>query len=162
MNINTKALLAAALASTLAGCATYDPYGAPSYPGYSNPGYPTASYPADNYAAQAGVITSVRTVALGRDSGIGAGAVVGAIIGGVAARELVGDNNRGLATVAGAAAGGYIGDRIQDSRTRTGQEITVRLDSGQTVVVVQEGSSLYAGRRVLVTGYGANARVVAR
>ena len=48
-----------------------------------------------------------------RDTHQIAGSVVGAVLGGVVGHQIGGGNGKKLATVAGAAAGGYAGNRVQ-------------------------------------------------
>ena len=79
--------------------------------------------------------------------------VVGAVIGGLAARELAknrtdSDGKQNTATVGGAVAGGVVGNAIQN-RAGTGYNIFVRMRDGREVVVsqddlkgIREGSSV--------------------
>ena len=96
------------------------------------------------------------------DSPLGAGA--GAVIGGIAGSEVGGGQGSRIAAVLGAVAGGIAGQKIEESATRKqGQEITVTLESGQTISVVQEvdGSGFFQpGERVRVLRQGGTARVV--
>ena len=61
------------------------------------------------------------------------------------------------------AAGAVVGDRIEESMTRTqGLEMIVTLDSGRVVSVVQEVSKVdefAPGQRVKLLGSGRNQRV---
>ena len=64
--------------------------------------------------------------------------------------------------VGGAVAGGMAGNAIQgNASARPGAEITVRLDNGQTIAVIQEGSpdAFRNGDRVRVTSDGQTTRV---
>lgn len=160
--MNTKPLslvLALAGSFALAGCAsTYsgDPY-------YSQSS--ARQYDQRNIGSQTvyhGVVESVREVALQRNDGIGGGAVLGAVIGGLVGNQVGSGSGRTAATIGGAAAGGYIGDRIQDSRNyERGIEVTVRLDDGRRMAVVQNHDyRFHQGQRVRIVGHGANARVV--
>jgi outer membrane lipoprotein SlyB len=105
------------------------------------------------HSVQRGVVQSVRVVTIERDGRNTAGAVTGAVVG-----SAVGGP---VATVGGAAAG----SAIQNSAT-TGQglEITVLLDNGQTVAIVQEGplDAFRAGDNVNVTSDGSTTRVSRR
>lgn len=159
--MNTKPLLfSIAIASSvaLAGCAsTYagDPY-------YSQSS--ARQYDQRNIGSQTvyyGVVEGVREVTLQRNDGIGGGAVLGAVVGGLAGNQIGSGSGRTAATIGGAAAGGYIGDRVQDSRNRErGVEVTVRLDNGQRMAVIQNHDyRFHQGQRVRIVGHGANARV---
>jgi uncharacterized protein YcfJ len=65
------------------------------------------------------------------------GTVAGAVIGGVLGHQIGGGTGRDIATVAGAAGGGYAGNRIQknlqdkDTYTKTGQKCATGYDSSQ-------------------------------
>jgi len=112
------------------------------------------------YYVDYGNVQSVRMVELhSEDSNVGTGIGVGAVAGGITGAViggLIGGSTGatiGLATgaVAGGAAGGAIG---HNTGHQTGLEITVRLDNGQTVAVVQGADvNFYPGQRVqLITG----------
>lgn len=149
----------------MAGCAT--PGYGPSY-GYDNssssPGYYNRDRQVGAREVTRGTVVSVRSVAIGRQNGVGMGAVVGALIGGVVGNQIGHGSGRELATVGGAVAGGFAGNSIQNrADRRDGLQITVRLTSGSEVVVVQDASEpFYVGDRVQVVGYGQDARVVHR
>lgn len=85
-----------------------------------------------------GRVEAVRVVAIeGTKSNIGTGA--GAIAGGVAGAGIgSGSTTRTLGALAGAIIGGMAGAAAEEGLTRQdGLEITVRLDSGRTIAVVQ-------------------------
>lgn len=140
-------------ASVLGGCAQQGLYG--------------TSYSRDQVrqaqTVQYGTVESVTPVVIeGRDDGV-IGAGTGAVVGGIAGRQVGGGSGRALATVVGAVAGGLVGQRIEKSTTtRQGQEITLRLDSGRVVSVVQEvenGQFFRQGDRIRVLGQGSTLRV---
>ena len=136
--------LFAALATT--GCATS--------PGYSSGGYNGgyANAPANCY--DCGTVTRIEPGSGSRTPNA-TGAVVGAVIGGLAARELAdnqtdSEGRKNTATVAGAAAGGVIGNAIQN-RAGTGYNIFVRMRDGREVVVSQDDlNGIAVGSRVEV------------
>ncbi len=87
---------------------------------------------------QIGTVLDVRLVTVeGQKTGIGytTGAILGSAIG-----QTVGQGSgRILAAAGGAAVGGIIGDQAEkDLTTKTAQEITIDLDEGPTIAVVQE------------------------
>lgn len=96
------------------------------------------------------------------DSPLGAGA--GAIIGGIAGSEVGGGKGKSIATVVGAVAGGIIGNKVEANATRKqGQEITLSLENGQMISVVQEVDNngfFQPGERVRVLRQGGTSRVV--
>lgn len=119
---------------------------------------------ADTYAARSvysGRVTQVRVVVVGNERS-GAGAVLGAIAGGLIGSTVGGGDGRTLAIVGGALAGGAIGDRAEYNGSRyRAIEVSVLLDRGDRVVVLQDLSAdLRPGDRVRVIGWGSGARVV--
>ncbi|MFP4251227.1 MAG: glycine zipper 2TM domain-containing protein [Guyparkeria sp.] len=98
-----------------------------------------------------GTIDSVRTVQIeGTKTPVGTGA--GAITGGILGNQVGGGSGRALATVGGALLGGMAGSAAEEGLTRQpGYEITVRLDNGRTVSIVQAADvSFQPGERVRV------------
>ena len=108
-----------------------------------------------------GVVESVRTVKLeGTESGVGT--VAGGVVGGIAGSNIGGGKGSAIGAVLGAVAGGVAGKAVEEASTRKpGVEITVRLDSGRTVAVVQEdsGESFIRGDRVRMLESGGQARI---
>lgn len=99
-----------------------------------------------------GTVESVRAVKL-EGTKTPVGVVAGAAVGGVAGSTVGGGSGRAIATVIGAVAGGVAGAAVEEGVTRKpGVEVTVRLDSGRTLAVVQEdeGEGLRVGERVRV------------
>jgi outer membrane lipoprotein SlyB len=106
---------------------------------------------------QMGTVEGVRTVKIeGTKSPIGAG--VGAVVGGVAGSTVGGGRGQIAGAAIGAVLGGLGGAAAEEAITReTGLEITVKLDSGRTIAVVQgvDGQQFAPGDRVrLLTGGG--------
>jgi outer membrane lipoprotein SlyB len=96
-----------------------------------------------------GVIESVRQVKLeGTKTPIGTGA--GAVVGGVAGSTIGHGRGSAIAAVLGAVAGGLAGSAAEEGITRKdGVEITVKLDTGTMVAVVQEADEqFYPGEKV--------------
>lgn len=108
-----------------------------------------------------GVVESVRSVRLeGTDSGVGTAA--GAVVGGVAGSSVGRGKGQVVGAVVGAVLGGIAGSAIEEETTKKqAMEITVRLDSGQTIAIVQEGDPMTfrAGDRVRVLGGSGQTRV---
>lgn len=112
---------------------------------------------------QYAVVESVRPVVIeGRTDGV-VGAGAGAIVGGIAGSTIGGGRGSAIASVVGAVAGGIAGQRIEESTSRRqGQEITLRLDTGEMISVVQEvENSQYfrSGDRVRVLRNSGQVRV---
>ena len=108
-----------------------------------------------------GVVDNVRRVTIeGTRSGVGSTA--GGVIGGVAGSEIGGGKGSIVGAVVGVVAGGIAGQAIEEGATRkTGLEITVRMDSGRTIAIVQEDKDddFVPGDRVRVLQSGGQARV---
>lgn len=81
-------------------------------------------------------------------------ALLGAVAGGLLGSTIGGGNGKIATTVAGAAVGGYAGNVVQSRQqgaTQNGLEISVRLNSGNTVVVTQAADQQFnIGQRVRV------------
>ncbi|MBL0142086.1 MAG: glycine zipper 2TM domain-containing protein [Betaproteobacteria bacterium] len=139
-------ILAAAAAMALAGCA-YPGRGSADYRGYQT---------RTEQSVRFGVVESVRPVHIdAADTGVGA--VTGATLGGIAGSTVGGGSGSVAAAVAGAVVGGIIGYNIEkDANARGGIEITVLLDGGQYIAVVQEADeSFRVGDRVrILSGQG--------
>jgi len=109
-----------------------------------------------------GEIVSLRPVQIeGTKSPVGAGA--GAIVGGIGGSSLGGGRGSAIIAVIGAVAGGMAGAAVEEGVTRSqGVEITVRLDSGRTVAIVQGLSpheKFAVGDQVRVLTSGSTSRV---
>jgi outer membrane lipoprotein SlyB len=103
---------------------------------------------------------SVRKVVIQRDSK-GIGMIGGAVVGGIAGSSVGGGKGQDIATVLGAIAGTVAGQALEDkANLREGLEITLKYDSGETRVIVQEADiELKAGDRVRVTSVNGVTRV---
>ncbi|MCQ9377016.1 glycine zipper domain-containing protein [Methyloversatilis sp. XJ19-49] len=102
-----------------------------------------------------GTVEGVRAITIeGTKSNIGTAA--GAAVGGLA-----GGQGSTAGAIAGAVVGGVAGAFIEEGATRRkGQEITIRLDTGNVIAVVQEGDEKFViGERVRLVGASGNTRV---
>ena len=106
-----------------------------------------------------GVVVALRPVTIAGNQTPLLGAGIGAVLGGLAGNA-ISDHSAG-GTVAGAVVGGIAGAAIENQTTRKqGDEITIRLDSNQTVAVVQqEGQGIRVGDRVRLVSEGSRTRV---
>lgn len=112
---------------------------------------------------QFGTVESVTPVMIEAGGSNTAGTVTGAVVGGLLGRQIGGGSGRDIATAAGAVAGGVAGSHIQQNTSRRqGVELTVRLEKGGLVSVVQEAAQnerFRPGDRVRVLGQGSSMRV---
>ncbi len=108
-----------------------------------------------------GTVDAVRYVRIeGTRSAVGP--VAGAAVGGLAGSAVGGGTGRSIATVLGAVAGGVAGSAIENRATSMpGVEVTIRLQNGQLISIVQEdeGDNFRPGDWVRVIRDGATARV---
>jgi outer membrane lipoprotein SlyB len=130
----------------LAGCA-YPGRGSADYRGYQT---------RTEQSVRFGVVESIRPVRIdGGDSGVGV--VTGATLGGIAGSSVGQGHGSAAAAVAGAVVGGIIGYNVEkDAAARGGVEITVLLDGGKYIAVVQEADEAFrVGDRVrILSGQG--------
>lgn len=92
----------------------------------------------------------------------GAGTIAGGVVGGIAGNAVGDGHGRALATTAGAIGGALLGTAIEEGATSVdGLEITVELDNGEIIAVVQAADvPFYIGDRVrIVRGAGGMMRV---
>ncbi len=107
-----------------------------------------------------GVVESVRTVKLeGTKSPIGT--VAGGAIGGIAGSSVGGGRGSAIAAVIGAVVGGLAGSAAEEGITRKdGLEITVKLDGGSLIAIVQEADEQFSpGDRVRIVENADTSRV---
>lgn len=145
----TQLLIAALLSVLLAACAS------------SNSG---SVYSRDEarrvQTIKTGIVESVRQVKLeGTKSPVGT--VAGGAVGGVAGSTIGHGRGSTIAAIVGAVAGGIAGAAAEEGITRKdGLEITVKLDGGGLVAVVQEADEPFnAGDKVRLIESGATTRV---
>lgn len=107
-----------------------------------------------------GVVESVRAVKLeGTKSPVGT--IAGGAVGGIAGSSIGGGRGSAIAAVIGAVAGGLAGSAAEEAVTRKNAlEITVKLDGGGLVAIVQEADEQFnAGDRVRIVENGGTSRV---
>ena len=102
-----------------------------------------------------GTVTDVRAGKIeGESSPIGA--IAGGVAGAVVGNLFGGGKGNDIAVVAGGLGGAAAGAAIEKGITnKNGLQITVQLDNGQTVVIVQEADVMFSvGQRVRVISRG--------
>jgi outer membrane lipoprotein SlyB len=151
MNRIRTILVAATLVAVVAGCASAPGLGGGSY---------SREQARREQTVRLGYVESVREVNLeGTRTGVGPAA--GAVAGGVAGSSIGHGRGSALAAIAGAVAGGLAGQVAEQGFTRRrGVEVTVKLDSGQMVAIMQEADETFRpGDRVRILSDGATSRV---
>ena len=110
-----------------------------------------------------GTVQSVREVRIENDASIGTavGTIGGAVVGGVLGSMIGDGRGRTLATMGGAIAGagaGHLGGQALQSQT--GLEITILMDSGEVIAIVQGADLAFRpGQRVQVVSGSGTTRV---
>ena len=107
-----------------------------------------------------GVVESVRTVKLeGTKSPVGT--VAGGAVGGIAGSTIGHGRGSAIAAVIGAVAGGIAGSAVEEVVTRKdGLEITVKLDGGGMIAIVQEADEeFHPGDKVRIVENADTSRV---
>lgn len=150
--LKSSLLLAAACPLLVVSCATP-----------SNTGDTYSKYEAGHaQSVKTGKITSVRNVKI--EGGTAAGTLIGGAAGAVAGHNIgSGSTANTLGAIGGGLLGAAAGSHIQQGAgSKAGLEITVRLDKGGSISVVQEANSretFRVGERVRVLYNGSKTRV---
>ena len=150
MRYGTTIFAVAAFAAVLSGC------GAPGLGGGSY----SREQARREQTVRMGYVESVREVKLeGTRSGVGPAA--GAVVGGLAGSTVGHNTGSAVAAVIGAVAGGIAGQAAEQGVTgKRGVEVTVKLDNGQMVAIMQEADETFRpGDRVRILSDGATSRV---
>ena len=150
--LKSKWVVATAMGALLAGGCAYPVGGSSEYRAYETRGEQSVRF---------GVVESVRGVRISpHDTGVGTAS--GAVLGGLAGSNVGGGNGQIAGAIGGAILGGIIGQNVEKSANeRPGVEVTVLLDSGRYIAVVQEADEEFrSGDRVrILSGRGGNTRV---
>ena len=147
---NITIVTAAALSALLLGGCAYNA-GSRDYRGYQVMGEQSVRF---------GVVESVRDVRINpRETGVGTAG--GAVLGGIAGSNVGGGSGQVAGAIGGAILGGILGQNIEKSANeRQGVEVTVMLDSGKYLAVVQEADENFRpGDRVRVLSGRGTTRV---
>lgn len=148
--MNWKALGAAALSAlALGGCAYHG--GPDHYRGYEVRGEQTVRF---------GVVEAIREVRI-QYGETGVGAASGAMLGSIAGSYAGHGHGHLAGAIGGAILGGILGQEIERSgNERTGVELTVLLDSGRYIAVIQEADEAFRpGDRVRILSGRGSTRV---
>ena len=144
------AIYAVLIGAALAGCAS-PPHSGREYTYYQAQGEQTV---------RMGVVESIRDVSIvNPDSGTGT--VAGAALGGIGGSALGRGNGSAVLAIAGAVAGGVIGNRVENNANhKPGYEITVKLDNGELRAITQLADEAFRpGERVRLLSNGITTRV---
>jgi len=147
--MKSQLLVIAALSISVAACST-----APRSQGYGYGNQP--AYNQSRQCSDCGRIERIEQV-YGARGNSRAGAVLGGVVGAVAAREIPShgsDGRRNTATAAGAVAGAVAGNAIENRMNEETYDIHVRMDDGRRIVLNQNrlGNNIREGAYVRVNG----------
>ena len=120
----------------LSGCATSE-----------GPEYDGSTYQ-EIKTYEIGTVEGVRHVVI---SDNGTGTFVGALVGGVLGSTVGEGRGSVLASLAGGLGGAYVGSQVNKANA---QELSVKLDNGQHIVVVAKGKHFLVGDRVKIIKEG--------
>ena len=109
-----------------------------------------------------GVVTSVRANEV-KGSTSGVGMVAGGVLGGVLGHQIGGGTGKTVATVAGAAGGAYVGNKVeQNKNTKTQWSVGIKMDGGQQRTFIYSSQpSVHEGDRVKLVDGGKRLALVA-
>ena len=143
---SSRVLIPLTVCTLLLGACAY-PRGGGDYYGYQMQ---------NEQSVRFGVVDSIRPVRINPGE-TGVGAATGAALGGIAGSQVGGGSGQVAGAIGGAVLGGIIGSNVERSANeRQGVEITVLLDSGQYIAVVQDADEHFRpGDRVrVISGHG--------
>jgi outer membrane lipoprotein SlyB len=112
--------------------------------------------------ADCGVVTSVRANEV-KGSTSGVGMVAGGVLGGVLGHQIGSGRGITVATIAGAAGGAYVGNKVeQNKNTKTQWSVGIKMDSGQQRTFIYSSQpTVHEGERVKLVDGGKRLALVA-
>lgn len=139
-----KSVLALAAVLALGACAN------------TNTASSTSTYPQPTNSSRAyveyGVVQSIDLVGQG-STGVGGGAILGAVVGGILGNQVGGGDGKTAATVIGAAGGAYAGNELE-KRNQTQEDafkLTIRMRDGSYQTLTQTShADIRVGDRVRI------------
>jgi outer membrane lipoprotein SlyB len=126
--------------------------------GNMNTAAPAATnYPQNtNVYTQYGVVQSIELVQqnVAPNSGIGAGTIAGALVGGILGHQVGGGSGNTAATVLGAAGGAYVGNQMEKNQATqqvNAYKLNIRLNNGTYQAITQSSADdIRVGDRVQI------------
>jgi outer membrane lipoprotein SlyB len=109
-----------------------------------------------------GVVQAVRVNEV-KGSTSGVGMVAGGVLGGVLGHQVGGGTGKTVATIAGAAGGAYVGNKVeQNKNTKSQWSVVIKMDSGQQRTFVYSNQpTVREGDRVKLIDGGRRLALVA-
>jgi len=117
---------------------------------------------AQSPCADCGVVTSVRSNEV-KGSTSGVGMVAGGVLGGVLGHQIGSGRGNTVATIAGAAGGAYVGNKVeQNKNTKTQWSVGIKMDGGQQRTFIYSSQpAVHEGDRVKLVDGGKRLALVA-
>ena len=109
-----------------------------------------------------GVVQSIWfTEEKGKTSGVGM--VAGGVLGGVLGHQVGGGTGKTVATIAGAAGGAYVGNKVEQNKNTKGKwNVSIKMDSGQQRTFIYSNEpTVHQGDRVKLIDGGHRLALVA-
>ena len=121
-----------------------------------------AAAPTAPKCTDCGVVQSVRVNEV-KGSTSGVGMVAGGVLGGVLGHQIGGGTGKTVATVAGAAGGAFVGNKVeQNKNTKSQWSVGIKMDSGQQRTFVYSSQpTVHEGDRVKLIDGGRRLALVA-
>jgi outer membrane lipoprotein SlyB len=118
---------------------------------------------AQSSCTDCGVVQSVRANEV-KGSTSGVGMVAGGVLGGVLGHQIGSGRGNTVATIAGAAGGAYVGNKVeQNKNTKTQWSVGIKMDSGQQRTFVYTNQpTVREGDRVKLIDGGRRLALVAQ
>lgn len=124
---------------------------------------PPAAPPAQRpVCADCGVVQSINWVEQkGQTSGLGM--VAGGVVGGVLGHQIGSGRGNTVATIAGAAGGAYVGNKVEEKKNTKGYwSVAIRMDNGQNRTFTYTNQpTVHQGERVKLVDGGRRLALVA-
>jgi outer membrane lipoprotein SlyB len=110
-----------------------------------------------------GVVTSVHVNQV-KGSTSGVGAVAGGVLGGVLGHQIGSGRGNTVATIAGAAGGAYVGNKVEQNKNKKSQwSVGIKMDGGQQRTFVYSSQpTVREGDRVKLVDGGRRLALVAQ
>jgi outer membrane lipoprotein SlyB len=126
-------------------------------------GIAAGSVLAQSPCTDCGVVTSVRVNEV-KGSTSGVGAVAGGVLGGVLGHQIGSGRGNTVATIAGAAGGAYVGNKVeQNKNTKSQWSVGIKMDGGQQRTFVYSSQpTVREGDRVKLVDGGRRLALVAQ
>ena len=125
------------------------------------PGYTSTNYASQNHRTEFGTVIRVSNVRVqNSNSDQLAGTIIGGVAGAAVGNQFGRGSGKAIMTGAGAVGGAMLGSELTaHSQTQLARQLTVRLENGRTINVIQNDGSFRVGQHVRVVYTGDEVRI---